>query len=203
MRTFGLTGGIGAGKSTVARLLRERHGVPILDADQIAREVVRPGTEGLAAIVDTFGAGVLAPDGTLDRAAMRERILADPAARRTLEALTHPRIHEAIRARLAALDAHGAPLAGVEAALMVETGSWRHHDALVVVTCRPDTQVARVMARDGVGEPAARQALAAQLPLAEKEAVADVLIRNDGDARALEASVDAAWAALQEKLGLG
>lgn len=196
MRTFGLTGGIGTGKSTVARLLTERHGVPIVDADQIARQVVEPGSEGLAAIVAAFGPGVLRPDGTLDRPAMRARIVADPAARSRLEAITHPLIFAETARQLAALAEQGHAWAGVEAALMVETGSWRLYDALLVVSADPITQVRRVVVRDGVDEAAARAMLAAQLPMADKEAVATVVIRNDGDLDALAAAVDTAWARL-------
>lgn len=201
MRTFGLTGGIGTGKSTVAALLRARHGVPIVDADLVARDVVAPGSDGLAAVVAAFGPDVLDADGALDRARMRARILADAEARRTLEGITHPRIFVAITEALRALAEAGHPLAGVEAALMVETGSWRLYDALVVVSASPDTQVRRVMARDGVDEAAARAIVAAQLPMAEKERVATVVIRNDADLDALGAEVDRAWAVLLAALG--
>lgn len=190
MRTFGLTGGIGSGKSTVARLLRERHGVPVVDADDVARAVVAPGSEGLAAVVAAFGPTVLAPDGSLDRAAMRARIVQDPDARRTLEGITHPRIAAEVVARLGALREQGCPLAAVEAALMVETGSWRAYDALVVVSARPQTQVRRVMARDGSSEQGAQRLVALQLPLADKVALADFVVSNDGDLDELERAVD-------------
>src|SRR5690606_19150817 len=118
--------------------------------------------------------------GALDRARMRARVMADADARRRLEAITHPLIFEGVAARLRALAEAGHALAGVEAALMVETGSWRMYDALVVVSCAPETQVRRVMARDGVSEEQARAVLAAQLPVAEKEKVATYVVRNDG-----------------------
>jgi dephospho-CoA kinase len=197
VRTFGLTGGIGCGKSTVARLLTERHGVPIVDADQLARDVVAPGTPGLAAIVDAFGPDVLDATGGLDRARMRARVMADPHARRRLEAITHPLIFEAMGARLRALADAGHDLAGVEAALMVETGSWRMYDALVVVACSPETQIRRVTARDGVDEVQARAVLAAQVPTPEKERLATHVVRNDGSADALIAEVDALAARLR------
>jgi dephospho-CoA kinase len=197
VKTFGLTGGVGCGKSTVARLLRERHGIPVVDADEIAREVVAPGTPGLAAIVDAFGPEVLDGSGALDRARMRARVMADADARRRLEAITHPRIFEAMGARLQALAAEGHPVVGVEAALMVETGSWRMYDDLVVVTCTPDTQVRRVVARDGVDEAQARAVLAAQLATAEKERVATYVVHNDGATDALITQVDALATALR------
>lgn len=197
MKTFGLTGGIGTGKSTVARMLRKQHGIPVVDADQVARDVVAPGSDGLAEVVQAFGPDVLQDDGTLDRAAMRARIMADTDARRTLEAITHPRIFQGVRDALAALAADGVPLAGVEAALMVETGSWQLYDALVVVSCTPATQLDRVTARDGIDRAAAQRILDAQLPLADKEQVATYVVRNDGSLAALEAEVDRVAAALQ------
>ncbi|MCB9680901.1 MAG: dephospho-CoA kinase [Alphaproteobacteria bacterium] len=190
MLTFGLTGGIGTGKSTVAAQLRAR-GIPVLDADLVARDVVAPGSEGLAEIVAAFGPDVLDASGALDRAAMRRRIMTDADARARLEAITHPRIFHGVMDALNALEEDGERIAGVEAALMVETGSYRLYDRLVVVSCAPDTQVARVVARDGVSADEARTVLAAQLPLADKEAVADVVVHNDGDLAALEAQVDA------------
>jgi dephospho-CoA kinase len=191
MRVIGLTGGVATGKSTVARILGER-GIPVVDADVAARAVVAPGSDGLAAVVDAFGEAVLLPDGGLDRRAMRDIVFADPAARRTLEAITHPRIAAAMAAELASLAAAGTPLAFVEAALMVETGSYKHYSALWVVSCSASRQLARLMARDRVTEGAARAIVAAQLPLADKEAVADVVIRNDGTYDELAAAVGAA-----------
>ncbi len=192
MKIVGLTGGIATGKSTVADLLRAR-GVPVLDADAAAREVVAKGTEGLAAVVEAFGPEVLDPAGHLDRAAMRARIARDPETRRILEGITHPRIGARIGEALQALDA---PLAVVEAALLVETGSYRRYAALIVVSCAPETQLQRLMARDGMPEAAARALIATQLPMAEKEAVATHVIRNDGGLGELEREVDRVWADL-------
>ncbi|MCB9665548.1 MAG: dephospho-CoA kinase [Alphaproteobacteria bacterium] len=195
MRTFGLTGGIATGKSTVARLLRERHGIPVIDADQVARAVVAPGSPGLAEVVEAFGPDVLEDDGRLDRPAMRALIMADPAARRRLEAITHPRIAQGVGEALAALASQGTPLAAVEAALMVESGSWRMYDALVVVSASPETQLARVVDRDGGTRDDAARILAAQLPLADKERVASYVVHNEGSRADLEAEVDrlVAW----------
>lgn len=196
MKVIGLTGGIATGKSTVARLLTERHGIPVIDADRCARDVVARGTEGLRAVVAAFGEDVLADDGTLDRPALRKRIMADEDARRTLEGITHPRIHQAITEQLAAWAVEGVEVAMVEAALLVETGSYRLYDALVVVSASPETQIARVMARDGVPEDEARAVLDAQLPLADKVAVADHVVANDGTEEELAAAVDALAASL-------
>jgi len=139
---------------------------------------------------------MLHADGTLDRARLREHILSDAAARAELEAITHPRIGVCILERLAALRDDGASLAFVEAALMVETGTWRLYDALWVVTCSPDLQRERLVARDGVSEADARALIATQLPIAEKEALATEVLRNDGDLASLRLSVAAAFSRL-------
>jgi dephospho-CoA kinase len=200
VRVIGLTGGVATGKSTVARLLRER-GVPVVDADAAARAVLEPGQPALADVVRAFGPSVLGADGRLDRPAMRARIIADPATRRTLEAITHPAIAARVRAELASLAADGHALAFVEAALMVETGSYRLYDAVWVVTCAPATQLARLMTRDGADEAGARGLIAAQLPLAAKEAVAEVLLRNDGSEADLTVAVERALAGVTPARG--
>jgi dephospho-CoA kinase len=157
--------------------------------------VVAPGTPARAAIAARFP-GVLKPDGTLDRPALRRLIAVDASARKDLEAITHPAIRADARRRLGALGAEGAPVAVVEAALMVETGSYKDYDGLLVVTCSPETQLARLVARDRQPEAEARALVAAQLPLAEKERVATWLIRNDGTPDDLNAAVEATWAAI-------
>lgn len=196
MRVFGLTGGIGTGKSTVAGLLRAR-GVPVIDADQVAREVVAPGSDGLAAIVEAFGPAALSPDGTLDRPAMRARIMADASARATLEAITHPRIGARIGEQLAALAQSGCALAGVEAALMVETGTAARYERLVVVNAPPEVQLARVVARDHVTPEQAASVLAAQWPMARKLALAHHVVQNDDGLDALAHEVDRLLTALR------
>lgn len=190
-RVIGLTGGVATGKSTVAGLLRAR-GVPVIDADQVSREVTAPGSAGLAEVVATFGPGVLTAEGALDRKALGAIVFADPTARARLEAISHPRIGAAISAWIGAQQG---PCV-VEAALMVETGSWRRYDDLLVVSCPPALQRSRLMAREAIGPEEADRRLAAQLSLAQKEALASVLVWNDGDAGQLEAAVDAAWARL-------
>ncbi|MEM1418471.1 MAG: dephospho-CoA kinase [Myxococcota bacterium] len=198
----GLTGGIASGKSTVAARLRER-GIPVVDADALAREVVAPGTPGLAAVVEAFGEDVLAEDGSLDRKALGARVFADVAARKRLEAITHPRIAAAAQARLQELQGSDAPYLAYEAALLVENGLHRAFQELVVVAAEEATQLARVMARDGLVEDAARARLAAQLPLAEKIAVATEVLHNDGTREALLDAVDALDGRLRARLAGG
>lgn len=190
MRTVGLTGGIACGKSTVARLLRAR-GVPVLDLDAVARDVVAPGTPGLAEIAARWP-GVVR-EGQLDRKALGAVVVGDTEARRALEAITHPRIWARMEDWLAEQAAAGAPVAVVEAALMVETGSYRRYDRLVVVSASPETQLARLRAREAIDAELAARWIAAQLPLAEKERVADLVIHNDGTEAELASAVDRAW----------
>jgi dephospho-CoA kinase len=193
MKIVGLTGGIATGKSTVGAILREM-GVPVLDADQVARDVVRPGEPALAELVSAFGAEVLDADGGLDRRAMRQRIVSDPAARKRLEAITHPRIRQQMAEQIMGLAAKGHPAVVVEAALLVETGSYRDYPALIVVSCSDERQIERVMARDQVSEAEARAVVAAQLPMADKERVATYVIRNDGTLEELGARTREVWA---------
>ena len=203
MITIGLTGGIATGKSTVARLLEQRFGVPVIDADEVARAVVAPGQPALGEIAARFGDSILRPDGSLDRPALGKLVMQDAGAREALNAITHPRIREEILRRIADFAAAGAPKIAVEAALMVETGSYRLYDKLVVVSCRPETQLRRLMSRQSFGEEEARRWLAAQLPLAEKERLADVVIDNDGGPEALPAQISAALARFDAELAAG
>lgn len=195
MTLVGLTGGIATGKSTVAGILQSL-GVPVVDADQVAREVVARGEPALEQIVDAFGPSILLADGTLDRAALRKRIARDPDARRRLEAITHPPIRQRIAERARELAERGHEHVVVEAALLVETGSFREYPILIVVTASPAVQVARLTARDGVTVRDAQRMLQTQLPLADKEAVATHVVRNDGDRVALEARVREVWATI-------
>ncbi len=190
MKTVGLTGGIATGKSTVARLLRAR-GFPVADADQFARDVVAPGSEGLQAVFDRFGDSLQTADGGLDRAALREVVLASSAARKDLEAITHPLIRRATVEWFSRQAQAGQPVAFIEAALLVETGSHVLYPYLVVVTCNPRVQRQRLMARNQIDAAEADRWLATQLPLAEKEAVATHIIRNDGTPADLEVQVAA------------
>ncbi len=192
---IGLTGGIASGKSTASRRFREL-GVPIIDADQLAREVVAPGTDGLREIVRRFGEEVLDEEGALDRKQLGAIVFDDPHARRALEAITHPRIALLSMRRMAEIALSGAPYALYEAALLVEKGTDEAMDGLVVVAASPEVQLARLMARDALDEPAARARLAAQMPLEKKLARARWVIWNDGDRAALEARVDATHEAI-------
>lgn len=189
MKLVGLTGGIATGKSTVARLIAER-GIPIVDADQLAREAVEPGQPALAEIARLWPQTLLAGDGRLDRKRLGAIVFADPDARRRLEAILHPRISELCAARAAALAAAGHKLGFYEASLLVETGRHRDFDGLVVVTASPETQIARAMARDHLTREQARARIDAQLPMANKVAVATHVIDNSGDPAATAAQVE-------------
>ena len=173
-----LTGGIATGKSAVARALREA-GVATVDADVLAREAVAPGSPGLAAVVARFGTGIVRSDGTLDRAALAGVVFSDAAARRDLEHIIHPRVRQRVEAFFAAL-APGTP--GVaEIPLAYETGWASTFDLVVVVACRPETQRARLMARDGSPAADADRRMAAQWPIADKARLADAVVVTDGD----------------------
>jgi len=174
---FGLTGGLASGKSTVAARLRAQ-GVPIIDADALAREVVAPGSEGLSEVVQAFGPEVLQPDGALDRTRVADIVFRDPAARRRLNAILHPRIGALSLQRAAEIQARGEPLACYEAALLVENGLADAFRPLVVVAVPEEEQVVRAMLRDGAPESQVRARMAAQLPLDEKVKVADFVIDN-------------------------
>lgn len=195
VRVFGLTGGIASGKSAVAARLRSR-GVPVIDADVLAREVVLPGTDGLAAVVSAFGAGVLAEDGGLDRKKLAAMVFGDEEARRRLNAILHPRIQAASLAQASALAALGEPLACYEAALLVEGGLADAFRPLVVVAAPEHLQLARAAARDGATDAEVRARVAAQMPLASKVAVADIVIHNDATLDALHAQTDLALEAV-------
>ena len=195
---IGLTGGIATGKSTVAALLRG-YGVPVIDADQGARAVVAPGEAALDEIVQAFGSEVLDDEGALDRTAMRARISADPLARATLEGIVHPAIREWMALRLQEQQQAGAAFAVVEAALLVETGSYRAYPILIVVSCDPTVQRERLMARDEMTDDAARALIATQMSMAEKEAVATHVVRNDADLEALRAAVHRVWTSIQSE----
>ena len=194
MKVIGLTGGIATGKSTVAKLLRYEFSAPVIDADKVAREVVAPGRPTLAKIVEKFGKDVLLADGSLDRAKMRAMIVADADARHALEGITHPAIQEAMLRKLSSMAMEGAPVAVIEAALMVETGSYLVYEAVIVVGCAPETQLRRLMARDNCTEESARAMIGTQLSIVEKEKHGTYVIHNDGTQDELKAAVTAVWA---------
>jgi len=190
MKTIGLTGGIATGKSTVAQILRTDHELPVIDADQVARDVVAPGSSAILEIRDVFGEGIFLADGSLDRPSLRRLIANDDTARTALEAITHPRIVASILEQLSQLANSGQPMAFVEAALLVETGSYAAYDWLWVVTCPPEMQLQRLMARDGCSQPEAAAMISTQLPLAHKEALADYVLPNASDRESLKAVVN-------------
>lgn len=186
---FGLTGGIASGKSTVAKRFRER-GLVVIDADQIARDIVAKGSEGLAEIVRTFGHEVLAEDGSLDRKKLASIAFANDASRAKLEAITHPRISLESMRRAQEANAAGHPLACYEAALLVERGLADAFRPLVVVSAPDEVQLARAMVRDSASEEDIRARMRAQLPMSRKVEVADYVITNDADLASLIARAD-------------
>lgn len=201
VHVFGLTGGLASGKGVVAARFARR-GLPVVNADTLARDVVVPGSDGLAAVVAAFGPAVLDPQGALDRKALGRRVFADPDARRRLESITHPRIQAAKRARMTELAQNGELLACYEVPLLVEVGLTEELRPVVVVAASEEHQLERAMRRDGLSETDARARLAAQLPLARKIAVADFVIDNDGSLTEAEAEADRVLDAICAKLGV-
>lgn len=187
MLKIGLTGGIGSGKSTVAALFAAR-GVPIVDADAIAREIVQPGQPALEEIARTFGREILRPDGSLDRHALRTLVFADPNKRARLEALLHPRIRQRMRKQVANLSGAYCLLV---IPLLLETGQTDLVDRVLVVDCPQALQIRRVTERDGLDRAEAERILAAQTSRPARLAAADDVIENDGNEAALERQVEA------------
>jgi dephospho-CoA kinase len=187
---IGLTGGIGSGKSTASALLAAR-GAVVIDADRIAREVVEPGTPGLAAVVEAFGPGVVSSDGSLDRPALAAVVFADPEARKQLDAIIHP----LVRARSAELAAAAPDDAVVvhDVPLLVETGQAGSYDLVLVVEAAPEIRVDRLVRR-GLTEEDARARIAVQATDDQRRAVADAVVVNDGTPEDLAGQVDRFWA---------
>jgi dephospho-CoA kinase len=197
MLRVALTGGIGTGKSYVGRRLAAA-GVPVVEADRLAREVVAPGTPALAAVVERFGHDVLAQDGSLRRQALASLVFADPQARRDLEGIVHPHVRRGIDAFFDALPP-GADAAVADIPLLFEANRAAAFDAVIVAACPPDMQVARVMARDGVTEAAVRQRMAAQLPIEDKVRMADYVIDTSGSFADTDAGVARVVEALRSR----
>jgi dephospho-CoA kinase len=193
---IGLTGGIGSGKSTVAALLAER-GAHVIDADRVGHDVYRPGSEGFRRVVEAFGTGIVAPDGSIDRRALGARVFADPAALARLNSIVHPLIAAEITARLAAARASaGAAPVVVEAAVLLEAG-WRALvDRLWVVSVSRETAIQRVSATRGLARTEVERRIDAQLSDAERRRAADLVIENDGSLDALRVAVEQAWRTL-------
>jgi len=200
VKVLGLTGGIASGKSTVAAMLRAR-GAALVDADQVARDVVAPGQPGFGELVARFGMTIVDADGTLDRKALGAIVFADPHARRDLNAITHPRIAAASQAAIARLAAAGAPVVFYEAALLIENQLHRTMDGVIVVAALPEVQAQRLGARDALDAEAVSARLEAQLPLAAKLAVATWVIDNAGDRAALATAVETLWLSLEGRFG--
>jgi dephospho-CoA kinase len=192
----GLTGGIGSGKSTVASMLAKR-GAVVIDADEIAREVIASGTPGFRAVVERFGDEVIAHDGSIDRAALAEIVFADATARAHLESIVHPEVRRRIAETVAA-HAGSDDVVVVDSPLLIETGEHENFPVVVVVTASAVERLARLTAR-GMAEHDARARMAAQVPQEEKAGVADVLLDNDGTLAGLEGQVDRLWADLSER----
>jgi dephospho-CoA kinase len=200
VRVFGLTGGIASGKSVVLGVFRGE-GIATVDADEMARAVVEPGTQGLRAIVEAFGSEVLSPDGTLDRKKLAAIVFDDAARRKRLNAIVHPLVAAASAARFAELEGQGHTLGCYDAALLVEGGLADLFRPLVVVAAPRALQKARLCARDGLGEQEAEARLKAQAPVEAKIAAADVVIWNDADVATLEARAKSALQEVRRKIG--
>lgn len=198
MLKVGLTGGIGAGKSEVSRLLVS-YGAVLIDADRIAREVVEPGTPGLAAVVEAFGESVLAPDGSLDRPALGSIVFADPDRLATLNSIVHP----LVGARSAELEGQAQPESVVvhDVPLLTENGLAPLYDLVVVVDASPETQLDRLVRLRGMQESEARARMAAQATREQRREIADLVIDNDGPLDVLEPQVRSVWEQLTERAG--
>ncbi len=186
---IGLTGNIATGKSEVAALLAEL-GAQVIDADRVAHQVMQPGGPAYNAVIEAFGRGILAADGTIDRARLGAIVFRDPAALHRLEAAVHPATIAEIDRRIATATA---PVVVVEAIKLIEAGMHRAYDALWVVTAPRPIQIARLMATRGLSETEAALRVDAQPPQEEKVALADVVIVNDGSREQLRGRVEAAW----------
>lgn len=196
----GLTGGIACGKTTVAKMFGDL-GIPVIDADDLSREVVEPGTPGLARIVEEFGDGVLDAEGGLDRKRLGDVVFDDPQARATLNGILHPLIGAAGAQRIASLQDDPAPYILYEAALLVETASYKAFSGLIVVSAAETLQRVRLVERDGFTGEEADARIASQLPLADKIAVADHVIVNDEDLVSTRSQVEAVHEKLLLRFG--
>lgn len=196
MITVGLTGGIGSGKSEVARRLAAR-GAVVIDADVLAREALAPGTDGLAKVVAQFGDAVLSPDGSLDRPGLGRIVFADPQRLAALNAIVHPYVGRRSQELIAAAPADAVVVYDVP--LLVENNLAPSYDVVVVVDVPPETQLARLTQQRGMTEADARARMSAQAARGQRRSVADVVIDNDGDLKSLDAQVAQLWADLRRR----
>lgn len=192
MKLIGLTGGIATGKSTVSAMLR-RLGAKVVDADEIAREIVRPGEPAWQEIVDAFGPGVLRKDKSLDRDKLRKIVFADERARKRLESITHPKIRALAQEKIERLSAEGAEVVIYEAPLLFETQAQSWIRPVILVACDLETQKQRLRQRDRLGEKEIRRHLEAQMPLEEKRKLADYVVENNGSLEELQREVQEVW----------
>ena len=197
MRIIGLTGGIASGKSSVANMLAE-HGAVVIDADQLARDAVLPGSPALQQIGELFGPQAVQTDGSLNRQAVRELIFSQPVKREQLEQILHPAIKKLALQRLAEARDRGAKVAVYMAPLLIEANATDRVDEIWVVTVQPNIQLARLMARDNCSRQQAEQIIAAQMPLAEKERFGVIIINNSNSIEDTRQQVEAAW---QQRIG--
>lgn len=200
MLTVALTGNVASGKSTVAALWREA-GVPVVSADDLAREVVEPGTAGLADVRRAFGDEVLAADGSLDRAALRDRVFRDPEVRERLESLLHPRIEARRKAWMERREREGAALAVAEIPLLFEVGLQDAFDTTVLVDAPEEVRLERLVGGRGLEREEARRVMDAQMAPERKRTLADVVIDNDGTLEELRARAGAVLEALRRRAG--
>ncbi|HEX7051478.1 MAG TPA: dephospho-CoA kinase [Longimicrobiales bacterium] len=198
MLRVGLTGNIGAGKSSVARVWR-RLGAPVIDADALARRAVEPGTPGFAAVVRAFGDAVLDAEGRLDRAALRRRVFSDPDARKRLEAIIHPEVARLREEAEARLRAAGATIVVHEIPLLFEVGMAEEFDVIVLVDAPAPLRLRRLARDRGLDEAEARRMIEAQMPAGEKRARADIIIDNTGSPEQLEARAEQVWRELERR----
>jgi dephospho-CoA kinase len=197
-----LTGNIAAGKTTVARLFRQ-WGATVIDADRLAQETQAAGGPVLARIGERFGPGVLLPDGSLDRAALRRLVLADPEALRALNAMVHPEVHRRRRALLAEARARGDRIVVTDIPLLFEADDPSAYDAVVLVDAPGEVREARIVRERGLDPDEARRMLASQLPVEPKRARSDFVIDNAGDPAALEHAARRVWLALEARAAAG
>jgi dephospho-CoA kinase len=193
IRVIGLTGGIATGKSSVARFFADR-GIPVIDADQLARDAVLPGTPALKKIVALFGREILTDDSALDRKRLGTLVFSDPEKRRMLEEILHPEIRRLAEDRIARAAAAGHRRLIYMAPLLIEAGATDRVDNIWVVTVRPEIQFERLMRRDDISREQAELIIGSQMPLAEKEQYGSVIIDNSGSEADTQAALEAAWA---------
>ena len=199
MLEVGLTGGIASGKSTVAAMFQGL-GAALVDTDRLARRAVEPGSPGLARVVESFGPGVLGPDGALDRRGLRRVIFSDPGARARLNAIVHPLVLEMVEAELGRLgEENPGGVALVDVPLLFEVGWQARFACVVLVYVPPRLQVERLMARDQVDRKAAEAALAAQMPIEEKRGLAQFVVDNSGPLQETQRQVEEVYARLREQ----